>query len=477
MPRARRRVHTRPALSPTSILHRSLRVVAGIGVGIPLVAVLSTGPALAASSASLSLSPAQSSTVASGVSMLNGTASLAITVPDISSGGVYVALQLRSVSDSINYRTRVRVLPDGTMKVGFSRGEQLLVSESIGQKVSKGQTLRVEGSVSGTSPVTLQVRAWADGTTKPGWQQTYADSSGSRVTSSAAVKAWTYLSGSATKSATVAIRDLTAVPTTTSAGDTSSGKPSAATTGVPAGTSLTRHDGNITVTKDGTVLDRMDIHGFVTIKAANVKITNSIVRGGRATGNTGLVTNYGYSNFVIEDSELKAEYPSVWLDGLKGWNFTARRIHVTGNVDSVKIHGDNASVQNSLLENTTWYASDPNQGGGATHNDNVQILRGANITLTGNTMRGASNFAVVAAASQADANVRITNNWLDGGHCTVKMQSMNGRSLTASMTGNKFGPNRAVQSCVAVAEPTVALSASNNVFENGGGLISILRVF
>ena len=38
--------------------------------------------------------------------------------------------------------------------------------------------------------------------------------------------------------------------------------------------------GDITVTKEGTVLRGLDIHGFVIVKAANVKIIDSVVRGG-----------------------------------------------------------------------------------------------------------------------------------------------------------------------------------------------------
>ena len=74
-------------------------------------------------------------------------------------------------------------------------------------------------------------------------------------------------------------------------------------------------------------------------------------------------------------------------------------MHVAGNVDSIKIQGDNVTVTGSLLENTKWYAHDPYQDGGATHNDNIQILKGRNLTITGNTIRGAQNFAVLGAAN------------------------------------------------------------------------------
>ena len=112
------------------------------------------------------------------------------------------------------------------------------------------------------------------------------------------------------------------------------------------GTTLKRHDGDITVTTAGTVLDGLDIHGFVTIKAANVTIKNSIIRGGKATNNRGIVTNYGYKNLVVQriprTSFLKFE--TVYQDGMKGSDFTLRRVHITGNVDSVKVQGSNVSA-------------------------------------------------------------------------------------------------------------------------------------
>jgi len=63
-----------------------------------------------------------------------------------------------------------------------------------------------------------------------------------------------------------------------SATSATAGKRSAATTGVKTGSSLTRHNCDITVTKDGTVLANLDSHRFVIVRAENVTITNSIVR-------------------------------------------------------------------------------------------------------------------------------------------------------------------------------------------------------
>jgi hypothetical protein len=244
-------------------------------------------------------------------------------------------------------------------------------------------------------------------------------------------------------------------------------KPSAATTGVPAGTSLRVHRGDLVVTKADTHLDRLDIHGFVVIKAPRVTISRSIIRGGKSPKTAmGLVTNYGQPGLVIEDSLLKPAYPSVFVDGIKGWNFIARRVHVIGNVDSIKIHGDNVRVEKSLLENTTRFASDPYQSGGATHNDGIQVMKGRNITIWMNTIRGAQNFAILGSANLGNTpNLVIRGNWLDGGHCTVKLQSLRTYRLKVQLAHNRFGPHRKVSYCPVQAEPQITLSAWHNIYE------------
>ena len=307
----------------------------------------------------------------------------------------------------------------------------------------------VEGSVTGSKPVIVRVRAWLNGRAKPGWQRTVRDSNAHRVTGSGKVRLVVRLTATAgRKKVTVpyrGVRVVRATATRTTAGR----KPSAATTGVPAGTKLRVHKGTIVVTKAGTKLDRLDIHGFVVVKAANVTISRSIVRGGNPPKTAqGVITSYGPKNLLITDTEIRTAHPSVYLDGIKGWNFTARRVHVRGNVDSIKIQGDNVTVAGSLLENTTWYAHDPYQGGGATHNDNIQILKGRNLTISGNTIRGAQNFAVLGAANSGDVpNLVVRGNWLDGGHCTLKLQELKGHALKATVTDNRFGPHRAVSYC------------------------------
>ncbi len=75
---------------------------------------------------------------------------------------------------------------------------------------------------------------------------------------------------------------------------------------------------------------------------------------------------------------------------------------------------------------------------------------------------------------KGNTNLVLANNWLDGGHCTVKLQILNGYSETATVTGNKFGPNRKVSSCAFTAYPAVKLTQSGNTYELTGSIVKPL---
>lgn len=249
-------------------------------------------------------------------------------------------------------------------------------------------------------------------------------------------------------------------------------RPGPTNTGVPPGTVLRPHYGNLTITTPGTTLDALDIHGFVTIKAPNVRITRSIVRGGKAAYSIGLVTNNTATatNFVIEESELVPEFPSVYLDGLKGSNITARRVNVHGTTDNVKIHGNNARIEDSWLHDSVYRASDPYQSGGPTHNDGVQVLGGKNIRILRNTITGARNAALqVTQDYSATTDLVFSDNHVDGGWCSVnlahkKLTSMRGLTLT----GNRFGRATERLDCAIIATRATSLTASGNVWDDTG---------
>ena len=489
---------------------RRSRWLAAPATGLLLTSLLVglvPGGADAATTGKLSVSPSGASVILARARP-NSKTVVNIKVPV--SLPFYGAVQLRSATSAIGYRAKVAIAAGGAVTVSISRvsggSETRLGSpQSTGLTVKRGKTIRLQGAVAGANPVRVFVRAWAKGKSAPRWQLAVRDYDSRRITASGRTRLWgsapavARIAFSRASTAAISVRAAksykaktrvsipasaassptpppaqppTPPPATTPA---AAGKPSAASTGVKAGSTLTRHDGDITITQDGTVLSNLDIHGFVTVRARNVTISNSIVRGGKSKGHaTGLITNYGFTGLQISDVRIVPEFPSVYFDGIKGSEFTARRVHISGGVDSVKIHGNNVTIEQSLLENTDSYASDPQQSGGPTHNDNVQILNGANLRLTGNTIRGARNFAILGAASKGNTNLVLSGNWLDGGHCTVKLQVLNGYSETATVTGNKFGPHRKMSTCAFTSYPTVSLMHSSNTFELTGKAVNPL---
>ncbi len=245
-------------------------------------------------------------------------------------------------------------------------------------------------------------------------------------------------------------------------------RPSASTTGVPDGTQLTRHNGDLIITTPGQVIDSMDIHGFVIVKAPNVVIRNSIVRGsGPGDFNTGLVTCYDSrcTNLLIEDSTLVPEHPSVWISGVFGHDFTARRLDVYNVVDGFNVHNVsngggplNVAIQGSSVHDLSYFSSDPNHGGGSTHNDCIQIQGGSGIVIEGNNLvalmsrsagnqnypsRSQGSGIMVSPSVGPVTGANVSANWIDGGEASVRVSRGSYSSMSFGLlTNNRFGHNQ-----------------------------------
>jgi hypothetical protein len=285
----------------------------------------------------------------------------------------------------------------------------------------------------------------------------------------------------------------TAVPVPTSPGSPTSdspttapgrpskggGRPGSGNTGVPAGTDLTRRDGTLVITKAGAVYDALDIHGFVIVKAPDVTIRRSIIRGGQTTRNTGLVmvTDANARNFVLEDSELVPEFPSVHLNAIKGWNYTMRRVNGHGTVDIAEIYGDNVRIESSWLHGNTPYANDPNQHGGPSHDDGIQVQGGHHITIVGNTITGASNAALMITQNVSDvSDLTFNGNWVDGGACSVNANAVPRASMSGlTVSGNRFGHGTRIADCSVLSSRTTQLVAEGNVWDDTGSAVRIRR--
>lgn len=247
-------------------------------------------------------------------------------------------------------------------------------------------------------------------------------------------------------------------------------QPGAGNTGVPAGTALTPYWGDLTITTPGTVIDGLDVHGFVTVRANDVTIRRSIVRGGVASitaGNRSLITST-YPGVVIEDTELAPEFPSVRIDGLKGYGFTARRLNIHDAVDNTLVWGDNTTLSSSWLHDNRHYLTDPNQNGGPSHDDSVQVQGGTNITISGNTITGAYGAAIQVTQDYAlTTSLAITSNWMGNGGCTVNVaEKGRGPLQNLVMSANTFY-RTSTYNCPAIIPQTTMITNTANTYPDG----------
>ena len=244
-------------------------------------------------------------------------------------------------------------------------------------------------------------------------------------------------------------------------------------TGVPAGTALTVWEGDLTITTPGTVIDALDVRGYVRVKATDVTITRSVIRGRPGlTGYMSLIqAGDGAGGLTVVDSELVAADPTPYVDGIVGKGFTLRRVNIHGVVDQVKITGDNVLVEDSWLHGNLHFAQDPNYGGRPTHDDNVQIQRGSGITIRNTRLADSHNAAMmITQDSGGVANVTWSNNHADGGACTINVAEKSYgpiRGLTIADT--VFGLATRLPRCSILLPGTTAPLATlrGNVYTDG----------
>jgi hypothetical protein len=247
---------------------------------------------------------------------------------------------------------------------------------------------------------------------------------------------------------------------------------------VPAGTQLTVYNGDLTITTPGATYSGLDIYGFVRVEAPDVTIKDSIIRGGPATSNTALIYDLSdtATNLLVEDSELVPVDPSVNIDGIDGWNYTALRVNIHGTVDGAKMFGPHATMQDSWIHDLVTYEHDPAHADGVSHNDDVQILSGSNLRIIGNDLEGGHNTAIQITQDNGPlTDVLIDGNWADAGNVTFNITNKPLASLSGiTVTNNVFG-HAAVTGCQILYTSATTLVASNNVYADTSLPVVILN--
>ena len=254
-------------------------------------------------------------------------------------------------------------------------------------------------------------------------------------------------------------------------------QPGPGNTGVPAGTKLTVHEGDLMVDKPNTVVDSMEIRGIVRVRTTGVVIKNSLITGRKLDSSLSLVYVNPGASVTVEDSELYAKDESPHVRGVIGSNFTLRRVNMHHVIDHMAITGDNVLVESSWLHDTLYYEQDPYYNGTPTHDDNAQIAVGNNITFRKNTLSGTHNAAIQVTQDRGVvSNLTLDGNWIDDGACSVNLaQNSFGPVQDVVIKNNVFSRTQVHAGCAIIADnstiPEVKLSG--NAWSDGASVTSI----
>lgn len=248
------------------------------------------------------------------------------------------------------------------------------------------------------------------------------------------------------------------------------GFPGADDTGVPPGTPLTDVVGDQTFAEDGEVVEGKVFYGFVVVTASDVTFRKCVFRGGPTQDVRPLLDTEHARGTVIEDSEFHPTHPSPSIDGIWAARTEIHRSEFRGTVDGIKAH-TGTLVQDSYIHDLSWFAADPDQGGGPTHNDGVQAFAGqTGVTLRHNTIDLSTTEDPNAAVQSSADELRVEDNYLDGGACVVNIDHTPlGRPLTGQrVTGNRFGRNSAHECPILLSTRSELRAADGNVWHDTG---------
>lgn len=253
-------------------------------------------------------------------------------------------------------------------------------------------------------------------------------------------------------------------------------KPDATNTGLLPNSTLTvvSTDQTYGSSFNGQTISNKEFRGWVTVTGANITFSNCLFRGRDPQGaNHALFDTEGSTGTItVQDSEFSPAVPAPTVDDMAARNTTLYRVNVHGGVDGMKAQS-NTLVQDSYFHDMTWFPSDPNQGGGATHNDAVQTFDNeTNITLRHNNLDMSTTQNANAAWQSSGFNSRAENNWIDGGGCSINFaaQPLNGGTLQPMyVVNNRFGRHQFFTGCVVlISNKTVLTQYTGNVWDDTG---------
>ena len=242
------------------------------------------------------------------------------------------------------------------------------------------------------------------------------------------------------------------------------GFPNESNTGLTDPSALKFHNGDLNVTQDGAVIENLEIHGRVEIKAKNVVMRNVWVY----TSDFWTIFVRPGASLLIEDSEIGHPAYVGWR-GLGGENVTARRIDVHHVEDGFK-----AGI-NSLYERV--YCHDLASPSASPHFDCFQDDGGnGNYTVRNSTLDArrpngtVGNAAIILGADLGPiSNVVVEGNYLNGGNLIVMVDAgAYPAPKNILFRDNAFGRDVRYPPGLLLRHPDATITWENNYWADNG---------
>lgn len=211
--------------------------------------------------------------------------------------------------------------------------------------------------------------------------------------------------------------------------------PDSTNTGVPRGTVLTMHEGDLHLTSDGEVIDALDINGCVYVHAHNVTLKRSRIRGGNCPHYIIRIMPVAMAGagVTIEDVEIDFQ-GKHGSKGIAFDNYVAIRVHFHGGSDCAHF-SRNVVIQDSFCD-VAFLPQDLKD-----HADGFQTDGADNVVLRHNTIRNANSQTsaiIIGSNSGPVANVEIINNLMAGGGYILYCAAATGQVRNISVSNNLF---------------------------------------
>lgn len=221
--------------------------------------------------------------------------------------------------------------------------------------------------------------------------------------------------------------------------------------------------------------ERKDLHGALSIQAANVTVRYCRVRGFKSATGAPLAFIQawgGQAGIEIVDCTMDpgAAGATAGQGGAHVVGANVKRCTIRNAVDGVTFRGGACQILANLVTDLIWYADDPNHSDGS-HNDGFECFGGGPHTVRGNYVDmpevGTAPMFVSQGSGAIVDPITIDRNYFKGGNSGINIAEVGQGAIQAIITDNTIGASGTGKDIIAPSTTRAISTITGNVKTNG----------